>query len=140
MITPAKLIASSPRGARRAALRLGLAAIGCGMLYAQAYYRCELGGIGSLPGLALTGSAITGGMTWLLVRRVERGWGVAWVLLAGVVGILLGVAVDVALHPLASTGGERNLFPLEAGFLAVLGLPGGIVGSLLGWLTRPGHS
>jgi hypothetical protein len=76
-------------------------------------------------------------MTCLLVRRAHDGLTVVRLLLAGVVGIVLGALVDVAAHPIAESGGERNLFPFEIALLTLFGLPGALLGSILGWMARP---
>ncbi len=106
------------------------------MVYAQAFYRFHLWDVGTFPQLVLLGSAFTAGMTWLVGRRAEDGLTVLWLLLAGFVGISLGVIIDVAVSPIAETGGERNLFPFEIVLLTLFGLPGAIAGSVLGWTTR----
>jgi hypothetical protein len=88
--------------------------------------------------LVLLSSAITAVMACALVRRASDGLTVVRLLLAGVIGIALGALSDVVAHPMAATGGERNLFPFDVALLTLFGLPGAIVGGLLGWMTRPG--
>jgi hypothetical protein len=138
MLTPFEGVAAGhPPSVRRNPWRLRLAATTCGIAYAQAFYRLHLWDIESVARLVLLASAMTTGMMWLLARRARDGRIVLGLVVAGVLGLALGVIVDVAISPIAETGGERNLIPFEIALLALFGLPGAVLGSLLGWATRP---
>ena len=48
----------------------------------------------------------------------------------GIVGVFVGVILDIIIHPTVSGGYERNLFPLEIAAHTIIAIPSFLLGAL----------